>query len=58
MGIFNAPGTQSGHKKPKTKNRTELTGTELTGTEIFGSRFGSRFLGTEIITVNSVPGLG
>ena len=47
-----------GHEKPSTDNQTELTETELTETEIFGPRFGSRFPGTEIITVNSVPALG
>ena len=51
---------QPGHKKPKTENRTEITGTEteVTETENFGSMFGSRFSGTEISTVNSVPELG
>ena len=49
-----------GHEKLRTENRTELTETEteVTETEIFGPRFGSRFPGTEIITVNSVPALG
>ena len=49
----------------RTEIRTELTGTEtevteteVTETEIFGPRFGSRFPGTEIIMVNSVPALG
>ena len=45
-----------GHEKPKTENRTELTGTETEITEPID--FGSRILGTEINWVSSVPILG
>ena len=49
-----------GHEKLRTENRTELIGneTEVTETEIFGRRFGFKFPGTKIITVNSGPALG
>jgi hypothetical protein len=50
-------GSQSAHEKPKTENRTEITGTgpELTEPNGSGSKFGFRILGTELTTVLSVP---